>query len=152
LFKLAEKYKIKKKLKVFSMKVHTLSNIQKKEIIDKVIRILKKREEIVFAYLHGSFLTHDFRDIDLAIYLTESKDVLYEVKLGVELEKILKFPMDVRVLNSAPLTFRFKVIKDGLLLFSKDEKIRCNFEALTISEYHDFSYFRKKYRREVLGI
>jgi len=134
------------------MKVHTLNDIQKKGIINKVTRMLKEREEIVFAYLHGSFLTHDFRDIDIAIYLKEDEDVLYEVKLGVELEKILGFPVDVRVLNSAPLTFRFKVIKDGLLLFSRDERIRSDFEALTISEYHDFSYFRKRYRREVLGI
>ncbi len=134
------------------MKVYTLNDIQKKEIIDELTRLLKEREEIVFAYLHGSFLTHDFRDIDVAIYLKEDEDVLYEVELGVELEKILKFPVDVRVLNSAPLTFRFKVIKDGLLLFSRDERIRSDFEALTISEYHDFSYFRKRYRREVLGI
>ncbi|AIG98391.1 Nucleotidyltransferase domain protein [Archaeoglobus fulgidus DSM 8774] len=134
------------------MKVHTLNDIQKREIINELTRLLKEREEIVFAYLHGSFLTHDFRDIDVAIYLKEDEDVLYEVELGVELEKILGYPVDVRVLNSAPLTFRFKVIKDGLLLFSRDEKIRSNFEALTISEYHDFSYFRKRYRREVLGI
>jgi predicted nucleotidyltransferase len=134
------------------MKVHTLNDIKKKEIINKVTRMLKEREEIVFAYLHGSFLTHDFRDIDIAIFLKEDEDVLYEVELGVELEKILGFPVDVRVLNSAPLTFRFKVIKDGLLLFSRDERMRSDFEALTISEYHDFSYFRKRYRREVLGI
>lgn len=134
------------------MKVHTLNDIQKKEITNKLTGLLKKREEIVFAYLHGSFLTHDFRDIDVAIYLKEDEDVLYEVKLGVELEKFLKFPVDVRVLNSAPLTFRFKVVKDGLLLFSRDERIRSDFEALTISEYHDFSYFRKRYRREILGI
>ncbi len=137
---------------MFSMKVYTLNDVQRKEIINKLARALKEREEVIFAYLHGSFLTHDFRDIDIAVYLKENKDVLYEVELGVELEKILKFPVDVRVLNSAPLAFRFKVIKDGLLLFSKDERIRSDFEALTISEYHDFSYFRKRYRREVLGI
>jgi len=141
-----------KNKKVFSMKAHTLNDIQKKEIIDELTRLLIEREEIIFAYLHGSFLTHDFRDIDIAVYLKKDEDVLYEVELGVELEKILKFPVDVRVLNSAPLTFKFKVIKDGLLLFSRDERIRSDFEALTISEYHDFSYFRKRYRREVLGI
>ncbi len=77
---------------------------------------------------------------------------MYEVELGVELEKILGYPVDVRVLNSGSTHFQIQVIKDGLLLFSRDEKIRSNFEALTISEYHDFSYFRKRYRREVLGI
>jgi predicted nucleotidyltransferase len=133
------------------MKIHNLNKTQKKEIMEKITEKLKEKG-VIFAYVHGSFLTRNFRDIDIAIYLKEGGDVLTEVKIEVELEKILGFPVDVRVLNSAPLTFRFRVIRDGLLLFSRDERIRSDFEALTISEYHDFSYFRKMYRREVLGI
>jgi predicted nucleotidyltransferase len=30
---------------------------------------IKKREAVMFAYLHGSFLEDYFRDIDIAIYL-----------------------------------------------------------------------------------
>ena len=44
------------------------------------------------------------------------------------------------------------MIKNGFLLFSRDERRRTEFEALTISEYHDFLYFRRMYRREALGI
>ena len=79
--------------------------------------VLKRRNEIEFAYLHGSFLEGDFRDIDLAIYLNKlktKKDALeYELALERELENIVNIPVDVRVLNNAPLSFRFNTIKGG---------------------------------------
>ena len=134
------------------MKVHCTKEVEREKVVKKLTDILKKREEVIFAYIHGSFLKGNFRDVDVAIYLTESRDVFYEIELEVELEETLKLPVDVRILNSAPLSFRFGVIKNGLILFSKDEQARVEFETRTISEYHDFAYFRKRYRREVLGI
>ncbi len=134
------------------MKVHCTKEVEREKVVKKLADILKKREEVIFAYIHGSFLKGNFRDVDVAIYLTESRDVFYEIELEVELEETLKLPVDVRILNSAPLSFRFGVIKNGLILFSKDEQARVEFETRTISEYHDFAYFRKRYRREVLGI
>jgi len=134
------------------VKVHCTKEVEREKVVKKLTDILKKREEVIFAYIHGSFLKGNFRDVDVAIYLTESRDVFYEIELEVELEETLKLPVDVRILNSAPLSFRFGVIKNGLILFSKDEQVRVEFETRTISEYHDFAYFRKRYRREVLGI
>jgi predicted nucleotidyltransferase len=135
------------------MKVITLADTKKKEVVETIKRELEKRDEITFAYIHGSFLFGNFRDIDIAIYLGDNigKTVHYELQLEVELGKLIGLPVDVRVLNSAPLSFRFNAIR-GLLLFSRDERARTDFEASTISEYHDFAYFRKRYRREVLGI
>ena len=107
----------------------------------------------MFAYLHGSFLEDYFRDIDIAIYLnTEKKNVLYALNLERELEEEVGFPVDVRILNHAPLSFKFGVIEQGVLLFSKDEERLCDFESLTIVEYHDFKFHREIYRREALGI
>jgi hypothetical protein len=136
------------------MKVQTLGETKRNEILKKLTETLRNREEIIFAYVHGSFLTGSFRDVDVAVYLEDNKDikdVFYELQLEVELEKILGLPADTRILNSAPLSFRFSVIQ-GLLLFSKDERTRTDFEVSTISEYHDFAYFRRRYRREALGI
>lgn len=55
--------------------------------------------------------------------------------------------MNVRILNNAPRSFRFGVIRNGELLFSRDERRRVDFEFLTMSMYHDFSYHRDAYRR-----
>ena len=58
----------------------------------------------------------------------------------------------MRILNAAPLAFRFKVIKDGILLCSEDERKRSDFESLTLVEHHDFAVHKEAYRREALGI
>jgi len=55
-------------------------------------------------------------------------------------------------LNNSPLSFRFNVIRYGEILFSKNEDVRSDFEALTISEYHDFAYFRRVYMKEALNL
>ena len=57
-----------------------------------------------------------------------------------ELEKNLKFKweLDVKVLNHAPIYFQFEVIKQGLLLYFRDEKERISYEENVINSYLDF--------------
>lgn len=138
------------------LKTYNIKDSKRRNIEKKIISTLKTKKEIIFAYLHGSFLENDFRDVDIAIYLNiigSKKEVLqYELALERKLEEIIGFPVDVRIINYAPLSFRFKVIKDRFLLFSKNEGIRSDFESLSIVEYHDFNFIRKMYGREALGI
>jgi Nucleotidyltransferase domain. len=137
------------------MGVHVINKEQKEDIEERVTDFLRKRHEIVFAYLHGSFLEGNFRDIDVAVYLTEisKREALqYELHLEDELGEFIGFLTDVRVLNYAPLSFKFSVIKNKILLFSQDEGVRCDFECLTIVEYHDFDFLRSIYRKEALGL
>jgi hypothetical protein len=134
------------------MKIYTLTPDDKKKIKQKIREALIKRDEIIFAYLHGSFIEdRPFRDIDVAIYVDGNYDLTYELELEEELTRLVGFPVDVRTLNNAPVTFRFKVL-EGELLFSKDEKARCEFEEWTLREYHDYDYYLKIYRREILGV
>ncbi len=90
----------------------------------------------------------------MAVYLKKVKNkkeaLKYELSLERELEDIIDFPVDVRIINYAPLSFRFKIIKNSVLLFSKDEEIRGDFESLSIVEYHDFNFLRKKIMGERL--
>jgi len=138
------------------LKTYKIDEYKQKKIKEKIISSLKTKKEIKFAYLHGSFLENSFRDIDVAVYLKKvgnKKEVLkYELSLERELEEITGFLVDIRIINHAPLSFRFKVIKDNILLFSKDGGIRSDFECLSIVEYHDFNFLRKRYGREALGI
>jgi len=135
------------------MTIHKSTKSEKEKVKEIITDILKKREEILFSYIHGSFMENDFRDIDIAVYLGDNKQFLkYELKMEREIEDVIGFPVDVRVINQAPLSFRFNVIKNGILLFSNDENIRCDFESLGIVEYHDFDYQMKNYRKEAMGI
>jgi len=125
------------------MKVHQLGNIEKEEIKNSLNFSLKEREEIIFAYLYGSFLSARwFRDVDVAVFLDEKrverKDVLdYEISLALELERELHLPADVKVLNYAPLRFKYEVTK-GEVIFTRDESLRFLFLEKTWHRYLDY--------------
>lgn len=132
-----------------------LSNKMNK-IIKKMKEIIYLKKEILFAYLHGSFLEKEkFEDIDIAIYLDEQMikeiDIIdYEIALSLKIEKEFKIPVDVRILNFASLSFKYNV-SCGLLLFSKDEYKREEFLCKTWKEYFDFLPVAKIYLKEVLS-
>ena len=131
---------------------HELQKEGKEKIISKLREVLVKKDEVLFAYLHGSFLEDGpFRDVDVAVYVKPNVPPFYEEELEEELSRRISLPVDVRVLNDAPITFRFRAI-GGLLLFSRDEKTRCDFEEMTMREYHDYAHYLEIYRREALGI
>jgi len=135
--------------------LHEIAAEERKRIEGRIGRFVRNRTEIAIAYLHGSFLTRAFRDIDIGIVLHDTgkrKPLEYELDTEDDLERLIGFPFDVRVLNQAPLPFRFNVLKTGVLLFSRNERFRSDFESLTIVEYHDFEFVRRTYRREAIGI
>jgi predicted nucleotidyltransferase len=87
----------------------------KAEIIGILSQTLSQRNEILFAYLHGSFLeSKTFQDIDVAVYLEETTKhdiniIEYEIALSLLVEKQLRMAADVKALNWAPLSFRYNV-------------------------------------------
>jgi uncharacterized protein len=135
----------------------------KDRISEALTRFLSEREEIRFAYVHGSFLDRDdFNDIDIGIYIDSKKlpgidSLRYELGLSVEAEDRLKpgesfkryVPIDIKVINDAPVTFRYAVFT-GKVLFSKDEETREDFICYTWQEYFDFQYILDTYYREVI--
>ena len=99
----------------------------KEDILNQITSILKRKTEVVFAYCHGTFLAENkikFRDIDIALYLKEDfkKETFnYEQKIAELLEKKIKYPVDVKVLNVTPFYFLNNVFRTGKLLFSRND-------------------------------
>ena len=116
---------------------------------------LVEKEEILFAYIHGSFLLRkDYKDIDVALYLNEDKagiidHIDYGINCSVELEKKTGKTIDVRVLNNASLSFKYHA-SGGKLLFSRNEIVREDFLCRAWSEYFDFQPVALRYLKEVL--
>jgi predicted nucleotidyltransferase len=132
-----------------------ISESDKKIIMERLRYSLKKRPNLLFAYVYGSFVMADkFRDIDIAVYLKQipSTPLHVELELETELGNIIKnYLVDVRILNNAPLSFRYNVIKSGKPIVVVDDDARTDFEEATLSNYFDFSPFRKMYLKETLG-
>jgi len=134
------------------MRIYNLPSEDREKIKKRITDFLINRKEVLFAYIHGSFIENrPFRDIDVAIYVDGDHDLAYELEMEEELTWFVGFPVDVRVINDAPVMFRFKAL-GGELLFSKDDNARCEFEEGTLREYHDYSYYLRRYGRDLLGI
>ncbi|MFO8033808.1 MAG: nucleotidyltransferase domain-containing protein [Candidatus Bipolaricaulota bacterium] len=126
-----------------------------------VSAMLASREGVLLGYLHGSYAEgKPFRDLDVAVYVSESalsdSPLSYELELESQLESRLRSggisaPLDLRVLNRAPLSFRYEVIKSGIVVYVRDDDLRVDFEVSTISRYFDFAPLRREQLREVLG-
>ncbi|MCS7279268.1 MAG: nucleotidyltransferase domain-containing protein [Thermodesulfobacteriaceae bacterium] len=111
---------------------------------------LEKQEDIVFAYLFGSFAkekTHSQSDLDIAVYLKgDFKKDFKERKLeliGLILEITRANQIDLLILNETSPLVIHSVLKTGKLLFSKDEEERIGFIVKNLNEYLDL-YFQLK--------
>ncbi len=131
---------------------HSLEQTQKENIIKDIISALTKYDEIVLAYVFGSFVQSDnFSDIDLGILIKEMQatSLNIELKLEVALEDIVHYPVDVRILNHAPLSFCQNVIRHGRVVLEKDANLRADFTGNILKQYFDFAPFRRRYLKEV---
>jgi predicted nucleotidyltransferase len=117
---------------------------------------LEPCQEIVFAYLHGSFLDKDlpYHDVDIAVYLDptwgSTQDLFeYEMKLSVDLTLALHVPVDVHVLNEAPLGFQHSVLNRGEVLLSRSDERLTDFIEQVGLAYMEFSHYVREYLQEV---
>jgi predicted nucleotidyltransferase len=129
---------------------------EKKKIADNLKAVLLKKDEIIFAYLHGSFLDgFMFNDIDIALYLDPEKippekEADYCEPLSIELSGVIGFIADVHIMNHAPVGFQHSVFKHGQLLFSKDDELRSDLIEETSLEYMDFYELSLEYIRDIV--
>ena len=131
-----------------------ITNQERDDIFRRIEIFLERLPDLVFAYVHGSFISQEqFRDIDVAIYLNKKTTELLQAELDLETElyNLVQYPVDVRILNSSPLSFRYNVIKNGRHLAVIDDDGRCDFEETTVSNYFDFAPYRKMYLQEALN-
>ena len=94
------------------MAIYELTRGEQNKSEGKLAHFSEKRAEIILSYLYGSFLEEGFRDIDVALYLAKIgkiKALQYELNMENALKELIVFPFDVRVLNHAPLSFKFKM-------------------------------------------
>jgi len=125
----------------------------KAKIISKMTDYVNSVDTIIFAYIFGSFGRGEaFSDIDIGTYLKSDVDrspLEIEFEMEDKIGALTGYPVDVRVLNNAPTTFVFQVIKDGILIKDINPDIRSDFEGLVFKKTHDFLRFQNEYLREI---
>ncbi len=104
-----------------------------------------RRKGVVALYLFGSVAqgrATQLSDVDIAVLLPRVNAMdLFKKRLQmiVDLMKILnEDDVDLVVLNEAPPLLCHRIITEGELVYSRDEKERIRFEARKVLEYLDF--------------
>ncbi len=119
-----------------------------------VTAALETEPDVVFAYIHGSFLTGGgFHDVDVAVHLAAAADrrLRRALDLAVRLTREAGFAVDVRVLDDAPLAFRFHVFRAGRLLLSRDDEFLADCMERTMREYLDIAPLVRRAAVEAFG-
>ncbi len=100
---------------------------------------------MVFAYLFGSFVRGGpARDVDVAVWLRGGVDPLeYVLETGLRLELAAGAPVDLVVLNEAPVTLRYAVFREGHPLLIRDHALHDLVEAETILMYSELRVLRR---------
>ncbi len=123
-------------------KTYHLSREKKELIIKQLTDAVKDRSNVVFAYVYGSFAEGTdviVHDIDVGVYVTGiSKEAAtrYSLDMAYDLSKKTKLPVDVAVLNFAPIPFLYHVIR-CFAFFVRDENLMSQVVESTVMRYLD---------------
>lgn len=140
-----------------NIRTFTLSKNSKRAVLKDLSALLGSRNEIIFAYAHGSFLeSGPFRDLDIAVCLHTSSmpasSFHYEDRLAQQIAARLNlaFPVDLRLVNGAPVAFQYRVFR-GSLLVDNDPEFRVKQITHVVARYLDILPVLKHHAREAFS-
>jgi predicted nucleotidyltransferase len=124
--------------------------MSKSLINEEIISELKKIKEVEAIYLFGSYAKNKvkpYSDIDLCLI---TQKVLADKKRAL-LGSYASDKIDISLFWDLPLSIRFRVFKEGEILYSKDELFLIRVKADTIKEYLDFQPVIERHVKRVFS-
>ena len=129
-----------------------------KQLFQRQLAKILKKQKVVFAYLFGSQAKDEagpLSDIDLAVYLDEKvpRREYFDIKLeliGEFMDLFKSNDIDVVILNEAPPLLSHRILKEGKVIYSQDEKKRIFYETKAFMRYFDWDYFEEKFTQRIL--
>lgn len=124
--------------------------MDKDKIIATLTSILSKEDDILFAYLFGSFLTDYFKpgrsDLDIGIYFEKTPSIYRVHDLQYALEKEIggMRRVDIAQIQLCNLILNHEIFKKGKLIVNRDPDFHQRFKLSQWSQYIDFKISRRK--------
>ena len=127
---------------------------KRSSLVEELRAEVMREPEVVFAYGYGSFLESEaFHDVDVAVCLVTDepeKGTVKALALAQRLTARVGFPVDVRILNQAPASFVFHVLR-GRLIFSRDDDRLAEVIEATVRRYLDIAPLLRQSAKEAFG-
>ncbi|MFH1653330.1 MAG: nucleotidyltransferase domain-containing protein [Pseudomonadota bacterium] len=132
-----------------------------REKLQRLTKILKADSNVMLGYFFGSVAKgrENAKDVDIAIYLKKEvrglNKLSYLTDLTAALERPLRRPGDLVILNGANSALCQQVLKYGILIFERKKGVAAKFAFNTMTRYFDyleilnfFSSYGKKRKAE----
>jgi predicted nucleotidyltransferase len=122
----------------------------------KQLQAIFKNQPVELAYIFGSVATGNANkesDVDIAVLLKKdiSKKKRFEIrlKLMTQLSRTFQREVDLVIFNDIKsVFFKYVIIKEGNLLYGKNEDQHVEFESRIMGEYFDFAPFLDDYNKQ----
>ena len=124
-------------------------------VVERILRefFAAQTGEIIAAYLFGSMARGRSvarSDVDVAVLYAATPPATLEglpLDLASRIEHLVKRPVQVIVLNTAPADLVHRVLRDGVLLLDRNPSTRIRFEVRARNEFFDLQPILDRYRR-----
>lgn len=122
------------------------------ELPDLIREKLSSSDNVAAVYLFGSQARGSARpnsDVDLGVlYRSPPAETLLAqpFELQAELAQALRKPVDIVVMNTAPVDLIHRILRDGHIVFEADKSLRIAFEVRARNQYFDLLPILQLYR------
>ncbi|HMJ14750.1 MAG TPA: nucleotidyltransferase domain-containing protein [Polyangiaceae bacterium] len=127
--------------------------MERQHIETVLVEYLGDRPDVAAAYLYGSVATGAARpdsDVDVGIlYRTTPPPTLLGQPYGDEAELSARVgrPVQIVVMNTAPVDLVHRILRDGALIVERDASARIAFEVRSRNQYYDLLPVLLEYRK-----
>ncbi len=123
------------------------------EILEKFLERVRRDEDVLAVFLFGSVVRaeqNSLSDIDLCIVLEPQSRPVESVKLSYKrLDYLKDFSFDIQIFQQLPIYIRRRVLKEGRLVFVRDETRLYELAIRSAQAFEDFRPIYLSYLEEV---
>ena len=123
------------------------------EMLQRFLARVRQDEDVLAAFLFGSVTREEqthFSDVDLCLVL-EPKPLPFEpaVLSHKRIDYLKDFSLDIQIFQQLPIYVRRRVLKEGRLLFVRDEARLYELAFRTAQAFEDFRPIYLSYLEEI---
>jgi len=129
---------------------------RKRAEMDRLLTKAQQDSNVLAVLLFGSAARQEktpISDIDICLVLVPKPKPFKSTMLSrTRLDYLKDFSLDVRIFQQLPLYVRIRVLKEGQVLFVRDETLLYEVAFRTVQAFEDFKHIYYGYLKEVEAV
>jgi len=124
-----------------------------KEVVEELLAKVRQDEDVLAVFLFGSVARQEqtpLSDMDICLVLMPQSISLELLSLSHKRLDYLKHTLlDIQIFQQLPLYMRRRILKEGQMLFVRDETLLYELALRTVQAFEDFKRIYTSYLEEV---